>query len=115
MRHPLTPAEAKIWAAVRNNQLGVKIRRQHPIGHFIADFCCAATKLVIEIDGDTHAEPGQAAYDAPRTAWLEERGHRVIRFTNHDVHHNLAAVLEAIHAACIARHPEADQRTGRTT
>jgi len=31
--------------------------------------------LVIEIDGDAHAVPGQAAYDAARTAWLEERGY----------------------------------------
>jgi very-short-patch-repair endonuclease len=37
-RHPLTPPEAKIWRAVRNRQLGFKIRRQHPIGRFIADF-----------------------------------------------------------------------------
>jgi hypothetical protein len=41
MRHPLTLAEAKVWARVRNQQLGFKIRRQHPIGRFIADFCCA--------------------------------------------------------------------------
>jgi very-short-patch-repair endonuclease len=37
-RHPLTPPEAKVWQAVRKRQLGFKIRRQHPIGRFIADF-----------------------------------------------------------------------------
>jgi very-short-patch-repair endonuclease len=100
MRHPLTPAEAKVWARVRNAQLGFKIRRQHPIGHFIADFYCAAAKLVIEIDGDTHAEPDRAEYDAARTAWLEERGYHVIRFQNDDVHKNLEAVLEVLRAAC---------------
>jgi very-short-patch-repair endonuclease len=106
MRHPLTPAEAKVWARVRNRQLGFKIRRQHPIGRFIADFCCPETKLVIEIDGDTHTDPDQAEYDAARTEWLEAEGYRVIRFNNHDVHHNLDAVLEAIRSDCLV-HVEA--------
>jgi very-short-patch-repair endonuclease len=44
MRHPLTPAEKKIWDRVRNQQLGFKIRRQHPIDRFIADFYCARAK-----------------------------------------------------------------------
>ena len=65
MRHPLTPAEQKVWERVRNNQLGFKIRRQHPIDHFIADFYCARAKLCIEIDVDTHAEPGQAEMTRP--------------------------------------------------
>jgi len=48
-RHPLTPAEAKIWARVRNRGLGFKIRRQHPIWRVIADFYCAEAKLVIKL------------------------------------------------------------------
>lgn len=85
-RHPLTPAETKIWSRVRNRGLGFKIRRQHPIWRFIADFYCAEAKLVIEIDGDSHAESDQEEYDKARTEWLEERGYRVIRITNEDVH-----------------------------
>ena len=100
LRHPLTPAERKVWAAVRNRGLGYKIRRQHPISRFIADFYCAEAKLVIEIDGDTHAEPAQAEYDAARTAWLEAHGHHVIRFSNREVYENLDGVLEAIREAC---------------
>jgi very-short-patch-repair endonuclease len=101
MRHPLTPAEQKVWERVRNRQLGFKIRRQHPIDRFIADFYCAKAKLCIEIDGDTHAEPDQAEYDAARTAWLEARGYHVVRFHNDDVRHNLSAVLDALRAACM--------------
>ena len=100
MRHPLTPAERKVWARVRNNQLGFKIRRQHIIDRFIPDFYCAAAKLAIEIDGDSHAYPDQTEYDAARTEWLEARGVHVIRFGNHDVHENVEAVLEAIRRAC---------------
>jgi very-short-patch-repair endonuclease len=102
-RHPLTPPEAKVWEAVRDRRIGFKIRRQHPIGRFIADFYCAEARLVIEIDGDTHAAPDQAAYDVARTEWLEERGYQVIRFDAAEVGRNMAAVVKAIRAACAKR------------
>ena len=102
-RHPLIPPEAKVWDAVRDRRIGFKIRRQHLIGRFIADFSCAEAKLVIEIDGDTHEAPDQGAYDASRTAWLGERGYEVIRFGAGEVGRNLAGVLEAIRGACEAR------------
>ena len=102
-RHPLTPAEAKIWSRVRNRGLGFKIRRQHPIWRFIADFYCAEAKLVIEIDGDSHAEPSQEEYDKARTEWLEERGYQVIRITNEDVHRHLEDALKEIYLVCKER------------
>ena len=101
LRKAQPSAEQKLWARLRAGQLaGLKFRRQHPIGRFIADFCCPAHRLVIEIDGDSHAE--RVTYDAARTAWLEGQGYRVIRFLNDDVHHRLEAVLEAIVAECQA-------------
>ena len=102
-RHPLTPAEAKIWARVRNRGLGFKIRRQHPIWRFIADFYCAEAKLVIEIDGDSHAEPNQEEYDIARTRWLEERSHKVLRISNEDVHRHLEDILNEIFLTCKER------------
>jgi very-short-patch-repair endonuclease len=101
MRHPLTSAEKKVWDRVRNQQLGFKIRRQHPLDRFIVDFYCAQAKLIIEVDGDTHAAPDQAEYDQARTIWLEAQGYRVIRFQNAEVHKNLEAVLEAIREAVV--------------
>ena len=99
LRQPQTPAESKLWARLRNRQLGgFKFRRQHPIGRFIVDFYCAATRLVIEIDGDSHAE--QVEYDQARTAWLSEQGYRVIRFRNQDVYRRVDEVLEAILVEC---------------
>jgi very-short-patch-repair endonuclease len=97
------PPEAKVWQAVRNRQLGFKFRRQHPIGRFIADFYCAEARLVIEIDGDTHAAPDQAAYDSTRTAWLEERGYHVLRFQARDVDNDLDGVLQGIREVCVGR------------
>ena len=99
-RHPLTPAEGKVWKAVRRQQLGFKFRRQQPLGRFIADFYCAECRLVIEIDGDRHAEPEQAAYDAARTRLLRNRGCRVIRFEARQVEAELSGVLEVIRCAC---------------
>jgi len=94
-RHPLTPTEAKVWQAVRGRRIGLKNRRQHPIERFTVDFYCAEANLVIEIDGDSHVPEDQAAYDAERTRWLEERGYRVIRFTAGQVEEDLAGVVEA--------------------
>ena len=96
LRHEMTPAERKLWQRIRDGQLdGAHIRKQHAVGPFIVDFFCAKSKLVIEIDGDTHAE--RVEYDQERTRWLNEQKHyRVIRFANDDVLHNLDAVVEKI-------------------
>jgi very-short-patch-repair endonuclease len=99
LRQPQTPAETKLWSHLRNRQLGgFKFRRQHPIDRFIVDFYCAACRLVVEIDGDSHAE--QVEYDQARTKWLNDRGCHVIRFTNRDLFQRLDAVLEAILEEC---------------
>jgi very-short-patch-repair endonuclease len=100
----MTPAETLMWARLRNHQLGFHIRRQHVVlGRFIADFCCAAARLCIEIDGDTHTEPDQAEYDLARSTCLETRGFHVIRFTNAEVHRDLEAVLQILQETCRPR------------
>lgn len=68
----MTPAEERIWAYLRNDQLGVSFRRQHAIGPFIADFCCIKHKLVIELDGGHHLE--QESYDSDRIVYMQARG-----------------------------------------
>lgn len=101
MRHPLTSAEKTVWGMVRNNQLGYKIRRQHPIDRFIIDFYCPRVKLIIEIDGDSHSRMEQAKYDVERTAWLEGGGYSVMRFENDEVKENPSLVVEKILKAII--------------
>lgn len=99
LHRELTPAERRLWSRLRNHQLdGMHFRRQHAIEHFIANFYYAPSRLVIEIDGDSHAE--QIVYDDQRTDWLKAHGCRVIRFTNEDVLKRLEGVLEQISAAC---------------
>jgi very-short-patch-repair endonuclease len=96
MRQPQTPAETTLWRALRNRNLKYKFRRQHPIENFIIDFYCAQAKLCIEIDGASHLEAAQMEYDAARTAYLQESGYQLIRFTNDDVRYNLDAVVDSI-------------------
>jgi len=67
-----------------------------PIGPFIVDFYCPASRLVVEIDGEVHAGETRAALDKARTEWLEERGYRVARFRNEDITDRPDAVLGAI-------------------
>jgi very-short-patch-repair endonuclease len=81
MRRPQTPAEATLWRALRNRRYGYKFRRQHPIERFIVDFYCAEAKLCLEIDGPSHLEPAQQAYDEARTAYLESLGYHLIRYS----------------------------------
>jgi 5-methyltetrahydrofolate--homocysteine methyltransferase len=97
MRNEPTEAEALLWDVLSGKKLeGYKFRRQHIIGNYITDFICLKTNLIIEIDGLVHQLPENKESDAERTAWLEEEGYRVIRFTNNQVLSNLDDVLISI-------------------
>jgi len=97
-RRDATPAERKLWSKLRARQLnGAKFRRQVWLGPYIADFFCADAKLIVEVDGNTHAD--QSAYDQRRTNWLASEGFRVVRVTNADIIQNLNGVLEHIASA----------------
>lgn len=94
LRKTLTPAERKLWSALRGDQLGVSFRRQHAIGPYIADFACIQKKLIIELDGEQHLE--QVEYDEERTKYLESLGYKVIRFWNNEVMKDMDGVIRAI-------------------
>jgi very-short-patch-repair endonuclease len=74
----------------------VKFRRQVPIGPFTADFACPAHRLVVELDGNQHAE---STSDSRRDAFLKANGWRTLRFWNGDLNENPNAVLARIGAA----------------
>ena len=107
MRRDPTRSEIALWNIVRGERLGVKFRRQQPIGPFIADFFCAAMSLVIEVDGaQHHDDPG---VDLRRTGWLQTHGYRVIRFDNHVVMSNPEAIIRSIMDAISPPHPGASR------
>ena len=95
LRARQTKAESLIWTVVRAKRLsGLKFRRQHPIGPFFADFACIEKRLIVELDGGYHDY--QYENDVERQAFIEERGWKVIRFTNEDVLIDVEAVAISI-------------------
>ena len=96
MRKEPTDAEAALWELLRDKKLGDKFRRQHLIDDFIVDFVCLSKNLVIEVDGGYHNDFTQKEYDQQRTLYLNEKGFKVIRFTNEEVLGNTEAVLTKI-------------------
>jgi len=99
LRQNSTISENIIWQKLRNRQIGgFKFKRQYSIGKFIVDFYCDEIKLIIEIDGDVHAY--QEEQDKKRQIFLENRGLRIVRYTNYEVRDNLTGVLEDILRKC---------------
>jgi len=97
LRAELTPSERTLWKALRSKHLGgLKFRRQHPLGRYIADFYCPSAGLVVEIDGLVHDERDQAQYDSIRDEELKSRDLRILRFTVKEVENELGTVLAKI-------------------
>ena len=91
----MTAPEMRLWLELRAKRFdGTKFRRQVVLGRYIVDLASRSRMLVIEIDGDTHADRG--LYDEARTRQLQESGFTVLRFTNTEVKTNLDGVLHAI-------------------
>ena len=90
----MTDAERLLWSRLRREQLGLRFRRQHPLGSYVLDFACLEPKLAIEIDGSQHLE--QVAYDARRDAWLTAQGFVVLRYPSNAVMTDTNAVLQDI-------------------
>lgn len=90
--------EVMLWQRLRGSQLGVKIRRQHPIGSYIADFYCSSLRLVVEIDGDAHNMGHRPVRDASRDAFLNENGYNVLRIAASDILKDMDVVVAAIAA-----------------
>ena len=96
LRRDSTNVEMRLWQKLRNRQLGVDFRRQHPAGSFVLDFYCPTLRLAVELDGGQHMEARHEARDQQRDRWLSERGVLVLRFWNFDITQNLKGVLEII-------------------
>ncbi len=98
LRHDQTEAEALLWRHLRDRQLlGLKFRRQRPIGPYFADFACLDVGLVIELDGGQHGEFPARAHDQQREVLMRTAGFTTLRFWNHEVLAQTEAVLEKIH------------------
>ena len=94
LRKGMTDSERRLWSRLRQEQLGAKFRRQHPVGPYVADFACLDPKLIVELDGSQHGD--QQAYDARRDEFLRAQGFDVIRFATNDPLTNLDGVVQVI-------------------
>ena len=97
LRRSQTDAERKLWSRLRNRQLiGLKFRRQQPIGDRIADFLCDEAKLAIELDGSGHQRHFSQTADLDKELEFYEQGIRILRFGNGAVMTNMDGVLTSI-------------------
>jgi very-short-patch-repair endonuclease len=93
LRATATDAERLLWPRLRGGQLGIKFRRQVPIGPYVADFVCLEHRLIVEVDGAQHLE---SEHDLARDRWFSTQGFRTLRFWNSEVMGNIEGVLQMI-------------------
>ncbi|MGK6322505.1 endonuclease domain-containing protein [Sphingomonas sp. DT-51] len=85
LRQTMSLPEVLLWRALRERPAGFKFRRQHPSGPYVADFCCHAARLIIEIDGEARERGDRPARDAARDAWFAACGLLTVRRSAGDV------------------------------
>ena len=95
-RKVMTDAESLLWRYLQNDALGVRIRRQHVLDCYIADFACLKYRFTIEIDGGYHDQAEQKEYDRLRTQAIEKLGFTELRFTNEEIYNGIDKVIERI-------------------
>lgn len=107
LRIDATSAERSLWAGLRRRGVeGFRFRRQVELLGFIVDFACFEARVVIEVDGATHASDDEIARDVRRDAVLRAHGNTVLRFGNVEVFENLDGVLETIRSKLLELKPE---------
>lgn len=108
LRSSQTPAEARLWSGLRGRRLqNYKFSRQYPIGPFTVDFLCRDSRLIVEVDGATHSEVREIAYDQRRSAYLKAQGYRIVRIMNDDVYRQFDDVMDMILLALEGKLPDA--------
>ena len=83
--------------------------RQRIIGNYIVDFCCPKLKLIIEVDGEQHYMPENEKYEDNRTAYLEQKGYKILRFYNSDINKLIKNIEYSIIDICKQRAEELDK------
>ena len=89
----MTDADVYLWIELKGQRLGVKFRRQAPIGPYSVDFVCHEKKLVVELDGSQHIA---GPHDQRRDRWLRRHGFRVLRIWNSIVYEDVEEAVAMI-------------------
>jgi len=81
LRRTPSVAESDAWKALKAlRSEGAHVRRQHPIGRYVADFAIVKARVAIEIDGPFHTWPEKLEHEAIRASYIESMGWRLLRF-----------------------------------
>ena len=95
LRRSATVSEQILWNYLRARRMvGLKFRRQHPMGPFIVDFVCLKERVIIELDGLVHE--GRESYDRNRDRWLKSQGYTIMRIKNEEIEKDWENVLRKI-------------------
>ena len=97
LRNNSTAAEATLWKILKKRQVGgYKFRRQHSIGKYVVDFYCPELQLVLELDGEPHANLVNNATDSDRDEFIESNGITVFRYENRWVYEYPEVIIQEI-------------------
>ncbi|WP_294275377.1 endonuclease domain-containing protein [uncultured Sphingomonas sp.] len=101
LRQDMSAPEITLWQVLRRRPGGLKFRRPHPSGPYIADFYCHEARLVIEVDSEAHNRGYRPKRDAARDNWFANRGLTTLRIAATDIQKNIEGVTVQImkHAA----------------
>ena len=94
LRREMSLPEVMLWQRLRLRPGGVKFRRQHPVGVYVADFYAPEAKLIVEVDGVAH--DARVERDLVRDEWLRGQGFVVVRVAAVDVLKDVDAVVDGV-------------------
>ena len=92
----MTLPEIALWQALRGSRTGLRFRRQHPVGPYVADFYCPAARLIVEVDGDVHSLGDRPRHDVARDAFLCSNSYRLLRVAAADILRDVESIVIAI-------------------
>jgi very-short-patch-repair endonuclease len=94
MRKRPTKAERKLKRALQPFKSTFRIKNQHVLFGYIADFAFIKSKIIVEVDGPSHI--GNEIWDKNRDLVFRKHGWRTMRFTNQQVLQDIETVLKRI-------------------
>ncbi len=104
LRKKMTPAEARLWIHLRElRSEGLHFRRQSPRRGYILDFVCLDRRVIVEVDGASHADEDRARKDRVRDAVLAREGFLTLRYANEAVLTDVGQIIETVRMRCRAR------------
>ncbi len=96
LRNKQTYAEKLLLSGLRNNQLGVHFRRQHPVDKYVVDFYCQQFFFAVEVDGEIHSDKTVMMEDKQKESDLKALGFVISRYTNDQVIKKIDDVVNSI-------------------